>query len=104
MRSTALESLAILHHCLDGISVEGTGETLSLTLHTLQYRNTHIVLSKLSVNLQHLLSLCLSLFLGSMSGMTLLPEELRGTEEWTGTHLPTHYVAPLVAEDREITP
>ncbi|CUQ62808.1 Uncharacterised protein [Segatella copri] len=39
-----------------------------------------------------------------MSGMTLLPEELRSTEERTGTHLPTHYVTPLVAEDREITP
>ena len=34
--------------------------------------------------------------------MTFLPEELGGTKEHAGTHLPTHDVAPLVAEDRQI--
>ena len=33
--STALESLAILHHSLNGICVQSTSETLSLRLYTL---------------------------------------------------------------------
>mgnify|MGYP003292393765 FL=1 len=46
----------------------------------------------------------LSLLTGSVSGMSLLPEELSCTEEQTGTHLPTHNISPLVAEDRKISP
>ena len=35
--------------------------------------------------------------------MALLPEELGRTQEQTRTHLPTHDVGPLVAQDRQVT-
>ena len=34
--------------------------------------------------------------------MTLLPEELCGTQEKARAHLPAHHVAPLVAKDRKV--
>ena len=104
MRSTALESLTILHHSLNSIGIESTSETLCLTLNTLHYRYCHPVLCEVSIYLQHLLCLLLSLLTGSMSCVTFLPKELRSTEEWTSTHLPTHYVTPLVAKQRQIAP
>ena len=39
-----------------------------------------------------------------MGGVTLLPEELARSEEETGTHLPAHDVAPLIAEQGEVAP
>ena len=52
--------------------------------------------------MEHLNSLCLSLLAGSVSRMALLPKEFSRTQEETGTHLPTHHVSPLVAEDRQV--
>ena len=37
-----------------------------------------------------------------MGGVSLLPEELRSTEEKAGTHFPTHHVGPLVDEERQV--
>ena len=37
-----------------------------------------------------------------MRRMTLLPQELGGTQEQARTHLPAHDVRPLVAEDRQV--
>src|SRR5574344_837347 len=39
-----------------------------------------------------------------MCCMTFLPKEFGCTKERTGAHFPTHYVAPLVAHDRQVTP
>ena len=39
-----------------------------------------------------------------MGGMALLPQELCGPEEQTGTHLPSNDIGPLVAHDRKISP
>ena len=76
MRGTALQSLSVLHHRLDGIGVEGTGETLGLTLHTLDHRYCHPLLGELGIDLQHLLCFGLGLLTGGVSGVALLPEEL----------------------------
>ena len=102
MRSTTLQSLAILHHRLDSISILGTSETLCLALYTLDNRYSHIVLGKVGIHVQHALSLGNSLFLSSMSRMTFLPQELSSTQEQACTHLPTHHVCPLIAEDRQV--
>ena len=37
-----------------------------------------------------------------MCGVTFLPQELSGTQEQTGTHFPTNYICPLVAQDRQV--
>ena len=73
---TALQSLTILHHGLDGVGVEGTGETLGLTLHTLNHRYCHPLFSKLGIDLQHLLCFLFGFLTGGVSGVALLPEEL----------------------------
>ena len=101
---TALQRLTVLHHSLDGVSVQCTGKTLSFALHTLYHRHSHPLLGKLSINLQHLLCLSLGLLAGGMSSVALLPEELAGAQEWACTHLPTHYVTPLVAHQWQIAP
>ena len=36
--------------------------------------------------------------------MALLPQELRGSKEETGTHLPSYHVAPLVAHNGQVSP
>ena len=104
MGGTALQSLTVLHHSLDGVSVESTGETLSLALHALNHRHSHPLFGKLGIDLQHLLCFLFGLLTGSMSGMALLPQELRGTEERTGAHLPAHHVTPLVAHQGQVAP
>ena len=98
----ALQSLAVLHHCLDGVGVKGTGKTLCLALHTLYNGYCHVVLGKVGIYLQHLLGTCLGLLAGSMSRMALLPQELTGTQEQTGTHFPAHYVTPLVNQQGQV--
>ena len=104
MARTALQSLSILHHSLDGISVEGTGEALCLTLHALEHRNCHPILCKVGIHLQHLLCLGLSLLASGMGGVSFLPKELRCAEERTCTHLPTHNVTPLIAHQWQVAP
>ena len=99
---SALQSLTILHHSFDGISVECTSEALRLTLNSLNHRHCHIVLSKLCIDLEHLLSTLLSLFSCSMSRMSFLPKELACTEEETSSHLPPHYITPLIYQERKV--
>ena len=99
---SALESLAILHHGLDGVSILGTCEALCLALHTLDHGHCHIVLSEVGIHIQHLLSLCYCLFLSGMSRMTFLPQELCSAKEQACTHLPAHHVSPLIHQDRQI--
>ena len=104
MRSTALESLTVLHHRLNRIGIQRTSETFSLTLHTLYDRDSKPLLSEVSIDTQHGLCLLLSLLTCSVSRVTLLPEELRRAEERTCTHLPTHNITPLVAHQWQIAP
>ena len=99
---TTLERLAILHHSLDGVSVLSTSEALSLALHTLDHRHSHIVLCKVGIYIQHLLSLCNCLFLSGMRRVAFLPQELCRAQEQAGAHLPAHHVGPLIAQDRQV--
>src|SRR5574344_1459892 len=100
---TALESLTVLHHCLNCIGVERTSKTFSLALHTLNNRHSHILFCKLCIHLQHLLCTFFRFLTSGVGCVSFLPKELRGAEEETGTHLPTHHITPLVAKDRQVT-
>ena len=104
MAGTALKCLAILHHGLDGIGVEGSGETLGLALHSLHNGHGHPFLGKLGIDLEHQAGFGFSLLAGGMGGVALLPEELTGAQEGTGAHLPAHDVAPLVAHEGQVAP
>ena len=100
----ALKGLAVLHHRLDGVGVERTGETLRLALHALNDGNGHPLFGKLGVDLQHLLSLLLSLLAGGVSRVAFLPQKFRRAQERTCAHLPAHDVTPLVAHQRQVAP
>ena len=100
--STALQSLTILHHRLNGISIERTGKTFVSWLHTFHNRHCHILFGKFTVYIQHSYSFFFGLFASGVCRMAFLPQEFRRTQEETGTHLPTEYVCPLIAQDRQI--
>ena len=102
MTGAALQSLAVLHHCLDGIGVEGTSETLCLALDTLHHWNSHTFLGKLGIDFEHLLGTLLCLFACGMSCVALLPKELAGAQKQTSAHLPAHHVAPLVDQQGQV--
>ncbi len=76
MARAALQGLAVLHHRLYGVRVQRAGETLRRALHALQHGNVHPVFGEVGINVKHLLCLCLSLFLGGMGGVALLPKKL----------------------------
>lgn len=103
MRRTALQRLAVLHQCLDGVGLYGTGEALIGALHPDMHGDSEEVAGEVGVDIDHAYCFFFGLLTGSVSGVTFLPEELSGAQEEAGTHLPAYDVRPLVAEDREVT-
>ena len=104
VRGTGLQSLAVVHHSLDGVGILCTGEALLLGLFALNDRNGQPFLEELRVDVQHAQSLFHSLLSGSMNGMTLLPPELTAAQERTGGLFPADNRAPLVVQLRQIAP
>ena len=102
MGGTGLQGLTVLHHSLNTIRIECSGEALVRRLDTFDDRNSHYVLRKVRIDIEHLSCVVLGFLFGSMGGVSLLPEELSRTQEKTRTHLPTHDVTPLVTEDRQV--
>ena len=102
MACAALQSLAILHHSLDGVGVECASKALCLALHTLHHRHCHVLLGEVGIHLQHLLCALLGLLACGMGGVSLLPQELAGAQEESCAHLPTHHVAPLVHQQGQV--
>ena len=98
----ALQGLAVLHHGLYGVCVQSTGKALGLALHALHHGHGHVVLGKVGIHLQHLACTLLGLLACGMCGVSLLPQELCGTQEQTCTHFPAHNVAPLVHQQRQV--
>ena len=98
MRSTRLQSFAILHHSLDGVGIDSSGEALGLTLDPDDDWQCQHLTGEVLIDADHLACLSDCLLLGSMCRVALLPEELSRTEEETRTHLPAHHVGPLITE------
>ena len=94
---SALQSLAVLHHCFDGIGVQCACKALGFALYALEYRYAHPLFCEIGIYMQHLLSLFFSLLASGVGSMSFLPQEFRCAQEWTRAHFPSHYVTPLVA-------
>src|SRR5574344_875823 len=75
MRSTTLQSLSVLSHRLNGISIKGTGKTFRFRFNTSNNRNSHVRFYKVCIYSLHLLGLRLCLLSGSMSRVPLLPKK-----------------------------
>ena len=99
---TALQGLSVLHQTFDGIGVEGTGKTFVGALHTLHHGHGHVVFSEIGIHAEHLTGFGFGFIAGSVSGVAFLPQELGGAEKEAGTHFPTHYIGPLVAQDGQV--
>ena len=102
VRRTGLQRFDILHHRLNTIGIQRARETLVGGLDSFDNRNRHHTLRKIRIDIQHLTCVILCLLLGGMGSVPLLPEELGSTQEETRTHLPTHHITPLVAENRQV--
>ena len=100
----ALQGLAVLHHRLDGVSVQRSGEALGLALHALKHGDGHPVLREVGIYLQHLLCLGFGFLAGGVRGVAFLPQEFACAQEWARAHLPSHYIAPLVAQQWQVAP
>ena len=104
VRCTALQGFAILHHCFNRVGVYRTGKALSLAFFSTDDGNCNHVLRKIGIDVEHFLGHFACLFLSSVGGVAFLPQKFRGAEERTGSHFPTHHVAPLVTEDGQVAP
>ena len=102
MARAALQSLAVLHHGFDGVSVQRAGEALRLALHALHHGHGHPLFGEVGVHVEHLLRLGLGLLARGVSRVAFLPKELRRAQEGPCAHLPAHHVAPLVAHQRQV--
>ena len=63
---TGLQSLAVVHHGLNGVSGLRTGEFFLIGLASLNYRDGKVVFTEVGVNLEHLLGF--RIFLIEFSG------------------------------------
>ena len=102
MGSTALQGLTVLHHRLDSIGIESACKTFVGRFHTLNDGHCHVFLGKLTVDVQHTYRFFLGFLASGVRRVAFLPQELGSTKEQTGTHFPTEYVCPLVAQDRQV--
>gem|GEM_PF-1819055 len=102
MRCSCLKRLSVLHHSFNRPSIDGTGKALAGRLFAYDDRNAKGICHKVLVHLQNEPSFLDGLFTRSMSGMPFLPKELRRSQEQARSHFPTHDVAPLVDEQRQV--
>ena len=97
--STCLKCLTIVHKCLDSIGSLSACELITVGLSALNYGHSQILLTEVSIAVEHTLCLFDSLLGRSfMDSMTLLPQEFSGTKERTGSLFPSYNAYPLVIQ------
>ena len=96
MACTGLESLTVVHQRFDGISSLSTCKFLLVCLLAFDDRNRKNFLAEVCIDVQHLDGTLLRFLSCCMSSMSLLPQELSGTKEWTCCLLPTDNGTPLI--------
>mmetsp|Transcript_13836 Transcript_13836/g.24500 ORF Transcript_13836/g.24500 Transcript_13836/m.24500 type:complete len:293 (-) Transcript_13836:313-1191(-) len=98
----SLQRPPVAHHGFDGVGAIRARKRLHPALLPRDHRDRRHVASKLLINAQHPPRLLLCLLRRDMRGVSLLPQELEGSDEGAGAHFPAVHVAPLVGEEREI--
>ena len=93
---TALKGNTVVHHWLDCICFLSTGKLFFLCLSTDNSRDSQGFLVEIRINLEHSKGFFPCLLLSFVHCMTLLPQKLACTQEWTGSFLPSYNRAPLV--------
>src|SRR3990167_69298 len=103
MRSSSLDSLAILNHCFDTVSSHGARETFTFCFFTTKYRNSKVITGKGFVDFEHFFSLSNSFCFCFMGSMSFLPEEFCRAKEKTWTKFPSNHISPLIQQNREVS-
>ena len=101
--STGLQSLAVVHHTLDGVGSFCAIELFLIGLLTTGDGHSQHILTEVRIDVQHSFGEVLCLFCGGVDGMTLLPQKFSVTQEGTGGLLPAQHAAPLVILHGQIT-
>ena len=104
MARAGLQRLAVMHHGFDGVGLFRTRKALLFGLFALEHRDSQIFLAELRIDVQHAQGFLHRLLGGGVHGVTLLPPELAGTQEGTGSLFPAHNRAPLVIQLGQIAP
>ena len=104
VRRAGLECLAVLHHRLNRVGVDGPGKALRGGLGAADHRHGEIAFGEGGVDVEHPQRLLDRLGARRMRGMPLLPEKFGGAEEDAWAHLPADDVGPLVDQQRQIPP
>ena len=102
VRSTGLQSFAILHHCLNGVGVQGAGKFFGFAFTPRNNGNGQIFFGKSFVNIQNTHGFFFGFFKSGMGRVTFLPQKLGCAQEKTGTQFPTQHISPLVDENRQV--
>ena len=102
MAGTGLQRLAVLHHGFNAQRTHGAREPFGCRLLTNQDRHRHVLLREFPVDVQHTARFFPGLLLGLVCRVSLLPEELRCTQEQTGPQFPADNVCPLVDQHRQV--
>ena len=87
-----------MHHRLYRIGGLGARELFLLGFSADNRGNSHCFLIEIVVNIEHFKGFFLSLLGGGVHSVTLLPEELGGAQERTGSFFPSYNAAPLIVE------
>ena len=98
MGGAGLNRFPILHHRLDGQGHVRAGEALVLAFLAGHDGNGEVVAEKFLVKAMDHPRFHDGFFLGLVSRVPFLPEELRRPQEQSRAHLPAHHVRPLVDE------
>mmetsp|Transcript_10870 Transcript_10870/g.30529 ORF Transcript_10870/g.30529 Transcript_10870/m.30529 type:complete len:403 (+) Transcript_10870:370-1578(+) len=96
MRCTRLQSPSVLHESLNCKCLLGTGKSFGGTLDSSNDGNGQQFLCKRGIFLHHGLGIIEGTLVRGVGGMAFLPKEFRRAKEGTGSHLPSHYVGPLI--------
>ena len=100
---TGLQCFSVMHQGLDRVCRLCTGKFLFVCLASLDNRNSQHLLTKISIYVQHLNRTCLCLLGSRMCSVSLLPQELSGTQERSRCLFPSHNGAPLIIDSRKVT-
>ena len=98
----SLQGPPVTHQRLAGEGLHGPCETLGGALRAGEHGDRHRLVETVPVDVQHLQGLLAGLLGGGVDGVALLPEKLRGAQEWARDLLPAKDVAPLVDQDGQV--
>ena len=92
-----------MHQRLDRISILSSGKFLALCLASCNNRNCEIIFYKTLVDFPHHLCTLFRFLVCRVDRVSLLPQELSGTEERSCSLLPAENRTPLVPHLRQVT-